>query len=94
MNFTRDQLLKILAENREELRRLGVRRLGLFGYAARDEATSASDVDFLVEFENQSCDAYMELKEFLENQFACRVDLVLADVLKARLRDPILKETV
>lgn len=94
MSITRDQILKTLTDNREELRRLGVRRLGLFGSAARDEATLASDLDFLVEFENKSFDAYMELKEFLEEQFACRVDLVLADVLKARLRDPILKETV
>src|SRR5262249_31210483 len=32
----------------DDLRRLGVRKLGLFGSASRREATEASDLDFLV----------------------------------------------
>jgi len=47
-----------------------------------------------VEFEHKSFDAYMDLKEFLESLFGCPVDLVLADSLKPRLRESILKETV
>ncbi|HKM52716.1 MAG TPA: nucleotidyltransferase domain-containing protein, partial [Isosphaeraceae bacterium] len=43
-------VLSVLDEHREELRRLGVRRLGLFGSTVRNEATDASDLDFLVEF--------------------------------------------
>ncbi len=48
----------------------------------------------LVEFDHKSFDAYMDLKEYLENLFDCPVDLVLADALKPRLREPILNETV
>jgi len=87
-----DWVMRVLDEHREELRRLGVRRLGLFGLAARNEATEASDLDFLVEFQRKSFDAYMDLKALLEDLFGRRVDLVLPESLKPRLRDRIAKD--
>jgi hypothetical protein len=68
--------------------------LGLFGSCARGEATSGSDLDFVVELEKKSFDAYMDLKDFLEKLFGCKVDLVMKDAIKPRLREPILKETI
>jgi predicted nucleotidyltransferase len=68
--------------------------LGLFGSAARGDATPPHDLDFLVEFETKTFDAYMDLKAFLEELFGRPVDLVLADALKPALRDGILAETV
>ena len=94
MKKSRDEVLKILQENREAIRNYGVRRLGLFGSCARGEVTEASDLDFVVEFEKKTFDAYMDLKEFLEGLFGCRVDLVLADTIKPRLRAAILAEAV
>jgi hypothetical protein len=90
----RTAILKTLADHREEVRRFGVRSLGLFGSAARGEATATSDLDFLVEFENPSFDTYMELLEYLEKLFGHPVDLVLANTLKPCLRESILRETV
>lgn len=58
MKRSRDEILKILQENREAIRSYSVRRLGLFGSHARDESTEASDLDFVVEFEKKSFDAY------------------------------------
>jgi predicted nucleotidyltransferase len=89
---SREDILQAIEANGEALRRLGVKRLGLFGSAARGEAGSASDLDFVVEFEHKSFDAYMDLKLLLEDLFACRVDLVLSDSIKPRLRPIILKE--
>jgi len=88
------EILKIIEENREKIRGFGVTSLGLFGSAARGEATDTSDLDFVVEFEKKTFDAYMDLKQFLEELFSCKVDLVLKDGIKPRLREPILKETV
>jgi uncharacterized protein len=85
-------VIRVLDEHREELRRLGVRRLGLFGSTARNEATEASDLDFLVEFQQKSFDAYMDLKSLLENLFGRHVDLVFPETLKPRLRDRIAKD--
>ena len=87
-------ILDVLRSQRPALRRLGVRRLGLFGSAARGAATDASDLDFLVEFEHKTFDAYMEVKELLERLFQRRIDLVIAEAVKPQLRDRILRETV
>jgi predicted nucleotidyltransferase len=88
------EVLRTITVNQEALRRLGVKRLGLFGSAARGEAGPASDLDFIVEFNHKSFDAYMDLKFILEDLFHCRVDLVLADAIKPRLRSVILKEAI
>ena len=92
MRSDRNKILRVLEKNREAIRAYGVRRLGLFGSFARDKETETSDLDFVVEFEKKSYDAYMDLKAFLEGLFKCRVDLVLADAIKPRLREVILKE--
>jgi predicted nucleotidyltransferase len=94
MKRTREAVLQQLEDNRDKIRSFGVKRLGLFGSVARGEATEGSDLDFLVELEKKSFDVYMDLKDFLEEMFGCKVDLVMKDALKPRLREPILKETV
>ena len=94
MNRNRENILKMLEENRAAIRRYGVRRLGLFGSYAQGKGTQTSDLDFVVEFEAKSFDAYMDLKAFLEGLFGCRVDLVLADALKPRLRAAVLQQAV
>lgn len=94
MAGSREEVLRLIEQNREVLKKLGVRQLGLFGSSARGEATSSSDLDFVVDFAEKSFDAYMDLKSFLENLFGCRVDLVLADTIKPRLRPIIQRETV
>ncbi len=94
MTDRREEVLKTLERNREAIRRYGVRRLGLFGSCGRGEASKTSDLDFVVEFESKSFDAYMDLKAFLEELFGCQVDLVLSDAIKPRLRERILKETI
>jgi uncharacterized protein len=94
VQLTREQVLRLLSEHREDIRRFGVRSLGLFGSVARGENTAPSDLDFLVQFDAKSFDAYMDLRAYLETLFGCRVDLVLSDALKPRLREPILSETI
>lgn len=90
----REDVLKILDENGEALRRLGVRRIGLFGSCARGDETGTSDLDFLVEFDRKTFDAYLGLKEFLEGLFRCKVDVVLLETIKPRLRQSILREVI
>ncbi|MBI3127811.1 MAG: nucleotidyltransferase family protein [Candidatus Tectomicrobia bacterium] len=86
--------MKALEPRRAELRRLGVKRLALFGSSVRGDAEEKSDLDFLVELDPKSFDAYMDVKFFLEDLFGRKVDLVLADALKPRLRPRILAEAV
>jgi len=90
----RESVLKALEANRDAIRQFGVRRLGLFGSSARGDAGESSDLDFVVEFDRKSFDAYMDLKAFLEHLFGCRVDLVLREAIKPRLRASILESAV
>lgn len=94
MTSQRDAILERLAANRETLRRLGVRRLGLFGSASRPGTDATRDLDFLVELQPKTFDAYMDVKACLEGLFGRPVDLVLADALKPALREGILAEAV
>jgi predicted nucleotidyltransferase len=96
MDSDRERILQLLSAQQIRLRAWGVRRLGLFGSAARGQVGPGSDMDFVVDFEpgQKSFDNYMGLKDFLEELFARRVDLVTSEGLKPQLRDRILSETV
>ncbi len=86
---------RVLAElhlHRDGLRRYGVRRLGLFGSAARGRARAGSDLDFVVDFKRKTFDDYMGLKFYLEELFHKDVDLVITDAIKPALRARILRE--
>ncbi len=89
-----EEILEILSQNREAIRGFGVRGLALFGSAARGDAGHASDLDFVVDFERKSFDSYMDLKAFLEHLFDRRVDFVVSEAIKPRLRSIILSEAV
>lgn len=84
--------LRIISQHRKEMRCFGVRRLGLFGSAARGEARKDSDLDFIVEFERKTFDDYMGLKFYLEELLHKKVDLVIEDDIKVALRSAILSE--
>jgi predicted nucleotidyltransferase len=80
----------ILAK-REEIaalcRQHHVRRLSVFGSAARDDFDPAtSDVDLLVEFDADSIDRYarnfFSLEESMVNLFDRKVDLITEGVIK------------
>ena len=44
------EVLSLIQANRAKIMALGVERLGLFGSFVREEQTTASDIDLLVEF--------------------------------------------
>ncbi len=94
MEAGRKHVFELLEQNQDAIRSFGVRRLGLFGSCARGEDTVSSDLDFVVELETNSFDAYMDLKFFLEKLFDCSVDLVLEHTIKPRLRPHIMKELI
>lgn len=91
----RDRVLSLLRDQGDELRRLGVLSLSLFGSVARNEAGSKSDVDLLVSFrEPITSDAFFATKFFLEDLLECRVDLITESALRERVRRVIEPELV
>ncbi|GAB4331284.1 MAG: nucleotidyltransferase family protein [Candidatus Abyssubacteria bacterium] len=92
---TKDRIIQLLRERTEEMReRFSVRRIGLFGSYARDNAAPGSDIDLLVEFEEPTYDHYMDLKFCLEDLFGVEADLVIADSVKPRLKPYIAREAI
>ena len=92
-NTTRPStIIKTLAKNKPVLAKMGVRKIGLFGSFKRREARQKSDIDILVVMENPTFDTYMEVKFYLEDLFGRKVDLVMEEAIKARLRPYILNE--
>ena len=89
------EVIKILKNNSPELAQLGVKSLALFGLTARNEATSNSDVDILVEFDcSVGLFDFVRLKILLEEMLNRKVDLVTPDALHPALRDRILSEAI
>ncbi len=92
-------MLSLIKNRRSELeticRRRAVRRLELFGSAARDDFDpSASDLDFLVAFDPDprvsALESFFGLKEDLEALFGRPVDLVMPDAV----RNPYLRAEI
>ncbi len=95
---TRDQILSFLAQNKMLFRdRFHIIRIGLFGSYARGEQTTKSDVDLLVEFEENTQELYdlkIQIKEFIKNSLDIEVDICREKYIKPRFKSFILKETV
>lgn len=91
---TKQDVLKILHQNRERLKALGVRKIGLFGSFVRGEPDPDSDIDLLVEFEagQKTFDNFMELSFLLEEIFQRRIELVTVESLSPYIGAHILKE--
>ena len=92
----RDAVIQILKQQNAELaRQFGVKKLLLFGSVARDEATSVSDVDLLVEF-NKPVGYFglFALQDHLEKLLGCPVDLGTPDSLKPRIRERVMGEMI
>jgi predicted nucleotidyltransferase len=89
-------VLQVLKQNNAELeKQFGVKTLMLFGSVARDEATSKSDVDLLVEF-NRPVGYFglFALQNYLEKLLGCPVDLGTPDSLKPYIRERVMGELI
>jgi uncharacterized protein len=89
-------IMRSIQDNLDEIKRYGIRRIGVFGSFVRSSQSEKSDIDVLVEFYpgKKSFDNYMELKFFLEKLLHRKVDLVIKDAIKPRIRSYILDEVL
>jgi uncharacterized protein len=84
----RQDILSIAAKH-------GARNVRVFGSVARGDADERSDVDFLVQFDEQSSlRDHAALLVELETLLGCHVDVAPDDCLRPRVRERVLKEAV
>ena len=72
-----------------------VKSISVFGSYLREEQNEESDIDILVEFYDIiDLFKFVGLEYFLSDILRRKVDLVMKDTLKPRIKDRILKEAV
>ena len=85
----RDRILEIAAQH-------GAFNVRVFGSVARGEETEDSDIDFLIDYDLQKISSWFPvgLIHDLEDLLGYRVDVVMEDGLKSRVRENILKDCI
>jgi predicted nucleotidyltransferase len=89
--------IEILRRHQGDLRARGIVHAALFGSVARGEATSASDLDVLIELDPElklDIFAYAGLKRYVAELFEGHVDVVNKDALRPHLRQPVSTDAV
>jgi predicted nucleotidyltransferase len=82
--LTDKKILNKLEKKKEELKRYGVKKIGIFGSFVRGQQNKKSDIDILVEFDLDRFgknfkglyETYIELSEYLEKLFGRKVDIL------------------
>lgn len=94
---SRKEILDFLSENKDHFRdQYHIVKIGLFGSYARNEQTMLSDIDLVVEFEENTQNLYdlkRALKEDIREKLNIEVDIAREKYLKPRYKKSILKET-
>ena len=90
----KDNIVDELSAHANEIRALGVRRIGIFGSFVRNQQNKTSDLDLLVEFDDgkKSFDNYISLSYFLERLLNLPVEIVTPESLSPYIGPYILKE--
>lgn len=84
-----------LRQLKPAMARYGLKRLRVFGSTVRDDYTSGSDVDLLVDFDEvPSLFELLDLQADIEASLQKKVDLVFPHKIFPELKDTILKEAV
>jgi predicted nucleotidyltransferase len=93
-SLTKQQVAECLAQAREQIRALGVRRIAVFGSVVRGQARPDSDVDLLVQFdpERKTLRNFMSLSFLLEELLGRRVEIVTTEALSPYIGPHILRE--
>ena len=91
---TKEDILSTIWQNRDKIKPLGVKKLGLFGSFVRNTQNAESDIDLLVEFEagQKTFDHFIRLSFLLEEVLNWPVELVTVESLSPYLRPYITQE--
>jgi len=93
-SLTFKDILRKIRENRAEIKKFGVRKIGIFGSYVRGEQREDSDIDIIVEFEKDKAtlENFLDLAEYLERLLGRRIDLITIEGLRSIRIDSIRKE--
>jgi predicted nucleotidyltransferase len=91
--MTREDIKKLLLENADMLKKYKVNKLGIFGSYATGKARKRSDVDLLVDFEeNIDLFEFVHLVDDIQAILKTKVDLATPDAIKPYIRSKVMGE--
>jgi len=90
--LTEKEIMVLLKEHGDILRKYKVKRIGLFGSYVRGEQKRQSDIDFLVEFEEPTFDNFMDLAFYFEGLFGKKIELITNGSLSPYIRPYVERE--
>ena len=92
--LTKETILKTIHQHKEEIRKLGVKKLTLFGSYAKNQQNEYSDIDFLVEYHKGRGlfkDSIGLLHLLRDKLFNKKIDLVKPELIREELKEDILR---
>lgn len=96
--FNKTDILNYLLANKDFFRlKYNVIKIGIFGSYAREEQTEKSDIDIIVEFDENTEDLFdkkFELREYMMLQFNKNIDLCREGAIKPVFKPLILKDAI
>lgn len=97
-NINLERIIGILKKHKQELKkRYGIKEISIFGSFVRGENKEKSDLDILVEFEEDTdidILKFVNMENYLSDIIGVNVDLVERSGLKPRIGRQILKEVI
>jgi len=91
--LTQNQIIRYLSTNKQSIsRRYRLKKLGIFGSYARNEQTPASDLDLLIEFEENTPDL-TDKKDFLRKEMQSVFDIPV-DICREKYIKPIFRQQI
>lgn len=94
---TKENILKKLKANKLEFSKYGIRTIGLFGSYLRNEQSSESDIDLLIDFEpeKENFDNYMAVYDLFESLFKNeKIEVITKNGLSPYIGPRILSEVL
>jgi len=94
--LSKEKIFGIIRQHKGELKKYGVKRIGLFGSFARGEENKSSDVDIIIEFEEgkKNFDNFMDTVFLLEKLFGRDVDILTPESINKHLKPYIMREAI
>lgn len=94
--MNQQELIQRLRDQKRDLcRRYRVRSLQVFGSYVHGDPRPDSDLDLLVEFEESpGLFEFIRLQRTLTQLLGVKVDLVMKEALRPRLREQVLREAI
>ncbi|MBU4445845.1 nucleotidyltransferase domain-containing protein [bacterium] len=94
--MNRENIISFIAQNKTEFeKKFSVRKIGLFGSYARDEAFEDSDIDIVVELEKPDLFNLIGIKQAIEEALKIEVDIVrLREKMNTTLKRRIERDAI